>query len=79
MFLTDQPLTDLPKPTVEVFDIEETARIRLQMSPYRAIRRCCCSFDNAGTLRLFGQVPTYHYKQLAQVAVAGLEGGPGAP
>ena len=54
-------------------DVEEAARIRLQLSPYRAIRRCYCSFDGE-TLRLHGQVPTYHYKQLAQVAVVGMPG-----
>ena len=54
-------------------DIEEAARIRLQHSPYRAIRRCSCTFDH-GTLHLHGHVPTYHYKQLAQVAVVGLAG-----
>ena len=54
-------------------DVEEAARIRLQLSPYRAIRRCSCTFDGE-TLRLQGQVPTYHYKQLAQVALAGMQG-----
>lgn len=57
----------------ESVDIEEAARIRLQVSPYRSIRRCSCTLDGR-TLRLHGRVPTYHYKQLAQVAVAGLEG-----
>ncbi|MGE0757797.1 MAG: hypothetical protein AB7F89_26440 [Pirellulaceae bacterium] len=54
-------------------DVEEAARIRLQLSPYRAIRQCSCTFDGE-TLRLCGEVPTYHYKQLAQVAVAGMDG-----
>lgn len=54
-------------------DIEEAARICLLMSPYRAIRRCSCTFED-GTLTLMGRVPTYHYKQLAQVAVSGVEG-----
>jgi hypothetical protein len=57
----------------EHVDVEEVARIRLQLSPYRAIRRCSCSYDGE-VLRLHGRVPTYHYKQLAQVAVTGLEG-----
>ena len=57
----------------ESVDIEEAARIRLQLSPYRAIRRCSCTFRD-GELRLYGQVPTYHYKQLAQVALVGLAG-----
>jgi osmotically-inducible protein OsmY len=54
-------------------DVEELARIRLQTSPYRALRRVNCEFQN-GTLILQGRVATYHYKQLAQVTVVGLEG-----
>jgi hypothetical protein len=54
-------------------DIEETARIQLQLSPYRALRRVRCIFID-GTLYLQGHVPTFHYKQLAQVAVLGVEG-----
>ncbi len=54
-------------------DIEEFARVRLQHSPYRAIRRVGCVFSQ-GTLTLSGTVPTYHYKQLAQTAVSGISG-----
>ncbi len=54
-------------------DIEELARVRLQHSPYRAIRRVGCDYDG-GILRLWGRVPTFHYKQLAQTAVAELAG-----
>ena len=54
-------------------DIEEAARIRLHHSPYRAIRRVSCRFSD-GTLTLVGAVPTYHYKQLAQTAVSGING-----
>lgn len=54
-------------------DVEELARIKLQMSPYRALRRVTCEFSD-GTLLLQGRVPTYHYKQLAQVTVSGLDG-----
>jgi len=54
-------------------DVEEAARIRLQHSLYRAIRRVTCEFVD-GTLFLSGHVPTYHYKQLAQTAVADVEG-----
>jgi osmotically-inducible protein OsmY len=54
-------------------DIEEAARIRLQHSPYRAIRRVTCRFDD-GVLTLAGSVPTFHYKQLAQTAVAQIVG-----
>lgn len=54
-------------------DVEEVARVRLQHSPYRAIRRVSCDFD-AGILVLRGRVATFHYKQLAQVAVADIKG-----
>ena len=57
----------------EGVDVEEAARVRLQHSPYRAIRRVSCEFD-AGVLVLQGRVATFHYKQLAQVAVAEIEG-----
>jgi hypothetical protein len=57
----------------QLIDIEEMARIRLQHSPYRALRRVTCSFTE-GTLALRGCVPTFHYKQLAQVTVAGIAG-----
>lgn len=54
-------------------DVEESARIALQTSPYRALRRVQCQFQE-GTLILHGRVATYHYKQLAQVTVAALDG-----
>lgn len=57
----------------EETDIEEMARVRLQHSHYRAIRRVDCSFAG-GVLTLTGQVPTFHYKQLAQTALSGLPG-----
>ena len=54
-------------------DIEEQAKVRLQHSQYRAIRWVTCRFD-AGVLTLEGHVPTFHYKQLAQTAVADIDG-----
>jgi hypothetical protein len=54
-------------------DVEEQARVRLQHSQYRAIRRVTCRFDG-GVLILEGHVPTFHYKQLAQTAVVEIEG-----
>ena len=59
--------------TDQFLDAEEVARIRLQHSPYRALRRVTCEFTE-GILLLRGCVPTYHYKQLAQVAVLGIAG-----
>ena len=54
-------------------NIEEFARICLQHSHYRAIRRIRCSFSK-GVLTLHGNVPTYHYKQLAQTAICDIPG-----
>lgn len=59
--------------TEPLLDIEEAARVRLQHSPYRALHRVTCEYHD-GALWLRGSVATYHYKQLAQVAVAGIEG-----
>ncbi len=56
-----------------VDEITEAAQVRLQHSPYRAIRSVSCRFDD-GVLTLIGRVPTFHHKQLAQTAVAGLSG-----
>lgn len=61
------------KDSVQLVDVEEVARIRLQLSAYRALRRVTCVFMD-GTLYLQGRVPTYHYKQLAQVTVLGVDG-----
>jgi osmotically-inducible protein OsmY len=63
----DRPESD------QLADVEEAARVRLQLSPYRAVRRVSCELVE-GTLFLSGRVPTYHYKQLAQVAVVGIDG-----
>lgn len=67
------PPVDAAADTEEAADIEEFAKIRLQHSPYRAIRRIRCSFQD-GVLTLHGQVPTYHYKQLAQTAICDIPG-----
>ena len=71
---TEVDQTELEQTEVELeIDIEEMARVRLQHSSYRAIRRVNCVFD-AGTLTLTGRLPTYHYKQLAQAAVVEIQG-----
>ena len=66
----DAPIEDGALATA---DIEEIAHIRLQHSHYRAIRRVRCDFAD-GVLTLQGAVPTFHYKQLAQTAVANIAG-----
>ena len=54
-------------------DVEEVARILLQHSPYRALRDVACDFED-GCLTLSGQVPSFHYKQLAQTTIAKVRG-----
>ena len=53
--------------------ITEMASARLQQSPYPAVRQICCWFD-CGTLILGGRAPSFFHKQVAQEAVADLEG-----
>ncbi len=59
--------------STEATDIGEVARVRLQHSAYRTIRQVSCRFED-GVLTLFGSVPTFHHKQLAQTAVVGIAG-----
>lgn len=53
--------------------IGESAQIRLQQSPYFALRSVCCAFQE-GVLILQGCLPSYYLKQLAQTVVGELEG-----
>jgi osmotically-inducible protein OsmY len=53
--------------------IIETAKGRLRNSPHLSMQRIWCEYDR-GDLFLRGQVPSFYYKQLAQEAVAGLDG-----
>jgi CheY-like chemotaxis protein len=46
---------------------------RLHASRYAALKSISCTFEK-GVLTLHGSLPSYHLKQLAQEAVAGLEG-----
>jgi osmotically-inducible protein OsmY len=53
--------------------VTELVGRRLQSSPYSAIRRVACFFDE-GVLVLQGEVPSYYQKQLAQSSVNGFAG-----
>jgi len=53
--------------------IAELAQSRLKASPYRPLRKILCDFDD-GLLLLEGRLPSYFHKQLAQVAVAEIDG-----
>lgn len=53
--------------------IIEAAKGRLRNSPHLSMQRIWCEYER-GELFLRGQVPSFYYKQLAQEAVAGLDG-----
>jgi osmotically-inducible protein OsmY len=54
-------------------EVSEAAKSRLEESPYRAVRILSCNCRR-GILFLRGRLPTFYQKQLAQEAVAKLEG-----
>ena len=60
---------DLSKPT----SLVDMAHSRLRLASYPDLRRVSCRFQD-GVLTLYGQVPSYHLKQMAQTLVASLEG-----
>lgn len=53
--------------------IEEVAQSRLASCPYPRIKRLKCEF-NRGSLVIYGRVATFFEKQLAQEAVAHVDG-----
>ncbi|MCL4853785.1 MAG: BON domain-containing protein [Bryobacteraceae bacterium] len=53
--------------------IEDAAKECLRNSPYRALRRIACECRQ-GTLVLKGRLATFYHKQLAQEAVARVQG-----
>ena len=61
-------LTVMDAPT-----IAEVAMERLRDSPYKAMRRVSCEYKH-GVLFLRGRVFSFHEKQLAQEAVARIDG-----
>jgi len=54
-------------------EVTEAAKDRLQRSPYTTVRNVSREYDE-GVLLLRGRLPTFYHKQLAQEAVAGLNG-----
>jgi hypothetical protein len=61
------------KPTKFALSPAESARQIFRESPYLAIRELQCSCRD-GVLFIAGRVPNYYLKQLAQIALAHLEG-----
>lgn len=53
--------------------LADAARERLRAVPYAAVRRISCEHRH-GRLVLRGRLPSFYLKQLAQEAVAGLDG-----
>lgn len=53
--------------------VAAAARNRILQQPHLAVQRIWCELDEQ-TLFLYGQVPSFYLKQLAQTAVAGLDG-----
>lgn len=62
------PLTIMDAPT-----IAEVAMERLRDSPYKAMRRISCECKH-GVLFLRGRLVSFHEKQVAQEAVARIDG-----
>ncbi len=53
--------------------IAELAEAELRRGPYLALRNITCACRD-GILILYGRLPSYHLKQIAQTAVASLPG-----
>jgi osmotically-inducible protein OsmY len=53
--------------------IVDAAKHRILHQAHLTMQRIWCEYRD-GQLFLFGQVPSFYHKQLAQVAVAGMEG-----
>ncbi|MGO8751877.1 MAG: BON domain-containing protein [Thermoguttaceae bacterium] len=51
-----------------------TAAKLLRNVPYASVRRLSCECDDLGVLVLRGTLPSFYLKQLAQEAVAKIEG-----
>jgi osmotically-inducible protein OsmY len=57
----------------EMNETTDIAKQRIRHQPQLTFQRIWCEYDG-GRLFLRGQVPTFHHKQLAQPAVAGMAG-----
>jgi len=70
---TDRPAAPATGPRSRRTRVAAQAADRLRRQPYSALRRVDCAY-RAGRLVLCGCLPSYYLKQVAQEAVAGLEG-----
>src|SRR3954464_8381389 len=60
-------------PTVRTTSVAEWAESRLRRNGYLALRNISCE-HHEGVLTLWGRLPTYYLKQVAQEAVADIQG-----
>jgi osmotically-inducible protein OsmY len=60
-------------PATHAVRIRETAESRLRNSSYCPVRTICCDYHE-GVLILRGRVSAYYLKQIAQAAVAEMDG-----
>jgi polysaccharide pyruvyl transferase WcaK-like protein len=65
--------TKAPSKSIHFYNIAEAARACLRNSPYPAVRRILCEF-NEGILLLRGHLSRFHQKQVAQETVARVRG-----
>ena len=70
--VNDSALRGAPSRLRDKGVIEARAVSRLQNSSYPEVRRIGCDFHD-GMLRLWGRVPSYYLKQVAQCAVLGMD------
>jgi osmotically-inducible protein OsmY len=64
---------EVPAPAVRIPDVAERAESELRRNSYVALKNVACEFRD-GVLTLNGCLPTYYLKQVAQEAVARLDG-----
>jgi osmotically-inducible protein OsmY len=62
-----------PGSTPKAKTIADAAKRRILHQPHLTVQRIWCDYQE-GRLFLWGQVPSFYHKQLAQEAVAGMDG-----
>jgi osmotically-inducible protein OsmY len=73
--ITVQPPLSVPSAPARlgVRNVAEYAESRLRGNSYLALKNICCKYQD-GILTLRGCLPSYYLKQVAQTAVAHIEG-----
>jgi osmotically-inducible protein OsmY len=76
MLLSDRQALEAergPSRSVEPWAVAECAETRLRHNSYLALKNVSCEY-RAGVLTLRGCLPSYYLKQMAQAAVAQIDG-----